>query len=337
MERRATIVGGGIAGLATALALHQSGFEVTVRERARTVPTQGTSLALWPDAMAALDAIGVGARIRDESQAHTGGSIRRPSGRVIANLSTRREARIVPRPVLLRALLAEVETRLGKNAVSWGDNVDTLQLSTAAALLVGADGINSVVRARFWPGAAPKPLGTTALRGVVPGEPTTITETWGPGRIFGVTPHSPGHTNWFACARSAELPAAGTADLHTQTLRALFGNWHPAVRNVLAGLDGASIDARELFDVPRLRSYVCPGVALVGDSAHAMAPNLGRGACESLIDAAALGAALATTGSLERGLANYNRTRRRPSQRTRLGSRLLNRATTGSLTRLLPA
>lgn len=122
MDRRAVIIGCDIAGLASALALHNAGFEVTIRERATGLPRSGTSLGMWPDAMAALDAIGVGARVRDETEAHTGGSIRRADGRVIAKLGTRREARIVQRPTLLRALSDEVETRLGSGAFVWGDD-----------------------------------------------------------------------------------------------------------------------------------------------------------------------------------------------------------------------
>ncbi|WP_371030218.1 FAD-dependent monooxygenase [Pseudoclavibacter sp. JSM 162008] len=340
MDRRATIIGGGIAGLASALALHDAGFEVTVRERATGLPSSGTSLGMWPDAMAALDAIGVGARIRDETEAHAGGSIRRADGRMLARLGTGREARIVPRPTLLRALSDEVETRLGPDAIMWGDTADAAENAENAgreALIVGADGINSIVRARDWRDASPRALGTTALRGVVPGEATEISETWGRGRIFGITPHSPGHTNWFACARTVQLPPSPQPWGHAKTLRGLYGDWHPAVREVLAQVTEQSIDARPLFEVPRLSSYVRPGVALVGDAAHAMAPNLGRGACESLIDAAALGAELTSARDLDTGLVAYSRRRRGPSQRTRLGSRILNRLTTGPLTTIINA
>lgn len=332
MATTATIIGAGIGGLAAALALHEAGFTVTIHERARSIAEQGTSLALWSDAMSALDAIGAGERIRDETRAHTGGSIRSPGGRVIAKLSTTREARIAPRPVLLNALLDEVVQRLGAEAILWGSDVESRELEPSGGLLIGADGINSLVRTRHWRGAAPRSLGTTALRGVVSGEPPEVTETWGYRRIFGITPHSPGHTNWFACARTDQLPPSATAEEHADRLHRLFGNWHPAVRNVIAQVANEPIDARPLYDLPRLTSFVRPGIALIGDAAHAMAPNLGRGACESLVDAAALGVALSSNRDLKSGLATYDRTRRGPSQRVKLGSRVLNRFTTGPLT-----
>lgn len=188
------------------------------------------------------------------------------------------------------------------------------------------------MRTLHWRGAAQRPLGTTALRGVVPGGSEEITETWGRGRIVGITPHSPGCTNWFACAKTNQLPPIASSEEHADRLLHLFGDWHPAVRDVVARATTEPIDARALYDLPRLASNVRPGVALVGDAAHAMAPNLGRGACESLIDAAALGAALSSNRELASGLASYDRARRGPSQRTKLGSRILNRVTTGSLT-----
>lgn len=113
-----------------------------------------------------------------------------------------------------------------------------------------------------------------------------VTEYRGNGRLFGVTPVAKRTTNWFTAFPERRFDSVEEALLHTKRAARDF----PAqVRETLAAaepgqtlVNGISV-SRNSFSMVRGR------VVLIGDAAHAMAPNLGRGACESILDAVALG------------------------------------------------
>lgn len=330
MRGAAVVVGGGIAGLAVARGLLAAGWSVEVRERSTAHPTSGTALGMWPEAMRALDRLGAGDAVRAASVEQRGGSILRPDGHEIARISTRRGARLVSRPELLAAL----RDGLPPGTVRWDTRVSDPRELRDVDLVVGADGVHSAVRtSRF--GDVPRPLGTVAFRGTVPGEVAGVTETWGRSRLFGITPQHGGRTNWFAAVRASALAELGRGTGERARLRALYGSWHDGVRTVLDALDDEAVDERRLLDLRPLRSYVSGNVALVGDAAHAMAPNLGRGACESLLDAVALTEAVAVAPDLTTALQRYDAQRRRAANRTVRLARLLNRVSTAQ--RLAPA
>ncbi len=322
MTRHALVIGAGIAGLATAVALRDRGWTVTVRERATALPEGGTALGMWPEAMDALERLGVAGTVRAHSVMARGGAILRPSGAVIGTIPDRVRVHLVSRGRLLGAL----HQRLPAGVIRWGSPLRSVDRDVDADLVVGADGIHSVVRASWWPDAAERAVGTVAFRGVVPGTVRTVTETWGSGALFGITPSSDGYTNWFACS-PAELSPAGGEGV-AAALRERFLPWHPAVREVVSRLSDDGVDRRELRDVRVRQPFVRDGIALVGDAAHAMAPNLGRGACESLIDAVALAEAVSSASDIPTGLADYDRVRRRHARRIVRTARLLNHVAT---------
>ncbi|EME15587.1 FAD-dependent oxidoreductase [Rhodococcus triatomae] len=320
---RATIVGGGIGGLTVANHLIRNGWQVRILERAATLPASGTALGMWPPALHALDAIGVGDRIREIGVPQAEGAILRPDGSTIARLHVPGETLLVSRPALLDALVADVS-----GAVEFSTSVDAVPGD--CDVVVGADGIGSPIRDRvFGSRYRPRPLGMAAWRGWVPGEATSTTETWDAGALFGITPRDGGLTNFFAAVR---LPP-GADDGGVAFLRSRFGHWHPAVRDVLDRIDGEALLHHDLLHSPALPSYTRGKVALIGDAAHAMAPNLGRGACEAMVDAITLGRALTESEDVAAALRRYDRARR---HRTRLmvrGSETAARIATASRAR----
>ncbi|MDE3722713.1 FAD-dependent monooxygenase [Nocardiopsis sp. N85] len=328
MNGRALIVGGGIAGLAAARGLLRAGWEVDVRERLSEPPDIGGALGMWSTALEALDRLGLVDEVRAVGCAPTGALIAASDGRTLARLDSRGpSALLVSRSTLLRILVAA----LPADTVRWNTPVTAEEIGRATGadgfdVVIGADGINGTVRRTVFPGApASRPLGTIAYRGAVPGHVDAFSETWGNGRIFGITPMDGERTNWYASLNADLLRGRDPDEDPVTLLRDLYGDWHPGVARVLAGLPGTAIDRRVLHDLPVLPSYVYGPHALIGDSAHAMAPHLGRGACESLVDAAALAEALSLGPTVADGLRRYDRLCRRSAGRIVRASRVMNR------------
>jgi 2-polyprenyl-6-methoxyphenol hydroxylase-like FAD-dependent oxidoreductase len=317
--RTATIIGGGIAGAATAIGLVRAGWRVTVLEQAPHMETSGAALGMWPTAMTALDALGVGDAVRTAATPQASGSLRRPDGRRIATIDNERLRRRIGDPVFLvqRRHLAQILAgALPAGAIAYGvGGRHDSDLARASDVVVAADGIFSPTRAAlFGPRYGARYSGQTALRGRVGLATEAVTETWGPGCRFGVTPYADATTNWYA---SLTTPAGGrTPGGELALLRATFAGWHDPIPRILDALTEGEIMRHDLYDVhPPLPSYVVANVALVGDAAHAMTPDLGRGACEAVVDAVTLVRSLESTSDTAAALRAYDRARRRPTQR----------------------
>ncbi|MFF5110500.1 FAD-dependent monooxygenase [Streptosporangium sp. NPDC000509] len=344
MRGRAAIVGAGIGGLATAVGLRRIGWEVHILERWPKINPEGTALGMRPDAQAALARLGLGEELRRRTVPYRQAQIRTPSGRRIADLPLERIERKGGSPILMLSRISLMDMLIdavGDASITTGTEItDPEALRGEYDLVVGADGLRSTVRtAYFGTAVRPRYTGIVAWRGVAGFEPGLHGETWGPGQVFGITPQEPGSTNWYA--------AVSTPEGHRETLddvRARFTGWHDPILRILAEADEGTVLRHEIRDLsPHLRSFVTDNVALVGDAAHAMTPSLGQGACQALLDAAALTDCLRTADKVQSALHEYDARRRKPAQRVVTLSRQMTRFAGHSLTgprnalmRLLP-
>jgi 2-polyprenyl-6-methoxyphenol hydroxylase-like FAD-dependent oxidoreductase len=332
---RALVAGAGIGGLAAALALERADWDVEVLEQAERLGEIGAALTLWPNAIRALDALDVGAEVRSRGTAQGVGGLRRPDGRWLTRSSVdaleRRQG--APAVVLHRADLhailldrlgaGRVQTGvrvLGASADGGGVTVATSDGERRAALLVGADGLRSPVRASVLPGApGPREAGYVAWRAVVSAPwvaRSQTAETWGRGRRFGVVPLGDGRVYWFAATGPEVAPGA---------LAACFAGWHEPVERLLAAMPPEAVLRHPIAYLGALPRFAGARWALVGDAAHAMTPDLGQGGCQALEDAVELGAALGGHRPLPEALAAYDAARRPRAQVVARRSRTLGR------------
>jgi 2-polyprenyl-6-methoxyphenol hydroxylase-like FAD-dependent oxidoreductase len=316
---RAIIVGGGIGGLASALALSRRGWQVEVLERAADFAEVGAGLAVWPNALRALDALGVGQDVRSRARLEGQAGIRDSAGRWLTRTDTAElERRYGPTVMIHRAdLLGMLRAAVPAGSLRAGVTVTAVRADGTVAhdgrdcsadLIVGADGVGSITRASVWPGApAPRYVGYTTWRVVTPPVPVgESAESWGAGERFGYAALPDGRIYCYAAANAP----AGAMDGGLAELRRRFGGWHDPIPALLAAADPDAVIHRDLYELPALPSYVSGSVVLVGDAAHAMTPNLGQGACQALEDAVVLGEALDNGG----GLSAYDRQRRPRTQ-----------------------
>ncbi len=322
---KAIIIGAGIGGLSAAIALRNAGIEVVIYEQASAIREVGAGLSLWPNATKALAKLGLGDALRKISVPQADGGIHDWRGRIISAASTDFIAREFGAPVIiahraeLLAMLTEaaqgipmhIATRLkqyeqdgkGVTAVFENGQRDT------ADLLIGADGIKSVVRAQML-GAnhAPRYAGYTAWRAIAkydcPSNADYWGESWGRGARFGLAPVDNNRVYWFAVLNAPEnmpVPPEG----HKAYLLKQFAGWHHPIPDLISATEESVILHNNIVDIEPLTRWIDGRVALLGDAAHAMTPNLGQGACQAMEDAVAMGSAVQATPDVNAALANY--------------------------------
>ncbi|MBE1532444.1 FAD-dependent monooxygenase [Actinomadura algeriensis] len=306
---KAIVIGGGIGGLTAAAALKGKGWTVRVLERAPTLEPVGSGLAMMPNALRALDTLGVGDRVRALATFAGDGGVRRPDGGWLNRTSAEAAAArfgdptvVMPRSVLvdlLRALLDPADVRLGVTVESASPDgtVATAAGEERADLVVAADGIGSRVRSSLFPGhPGPRYTGLTAWRLLAadPDRTGAFSETWGRGLVFGVNPIADGRVY---CYATAPAPAGTTAPDERRELLRHFGSWHDPIPELLDRADPAGILRNDIYFMPRpLPAFHRDRLVLLGDAAHPMTPNLGQGACQAIEDAVTLAEAVTSGG-----------------------------------------
>jgi len=303
MAQQILVIGAGISGLATAVALQRRGHEVAVIEE-RTDASSGAGISIWPNALAALDEIGLGDAVRAAGGRVTAGALRWRDGTWLRHPAPERLVKALGEPLVvirrsdltkvLADALADGAVHTGLSArelVATADGVRvTMSDSTTreASAVIGADGTRSVVARHLNGTLADRYVGYTAWRGVADCaiDPDVAGEVLGPGVEFGHVPLGSDRTYWFATERAPEGDAAPQGEL--DYLKVRFGSWTDPIPAVLAATDPDDVLRNDLYDRDRARQWSRGPVLVVGDAAHPMRPHLGQGGCQGLEDAAVL-------------------------------------------------
>lgn len=311
-RRTVSIVGGGIAGLTLASLLDPLRFDVTLIEADLGRRRYGAGIGLWPSARAVLERLGVwGDLAGTQSDADDAGSLHDIQGRALVSLNAV-DIRLLERPRLLAALAGAVPDAVTQRTEQVDDPAEI-----DADLVIGADGVRSRVRGLVHAAAAERiQTPYVALRGIADDvDESLVGEYWGPGRLFGLAPLGDGRGYWFTTHRSELGPEPLDVAAVLAEAREQFADAAPVVRDLLAA-PGTGVGATRMWVAPPMPRYARGRYVVIGDAAHASLPNLGRGACDAILDAASLADAL----HRGRSLATWQARRLPFTQATRAGA-----------------
>ncbi len=347
------VVGGGIGGMALALSLHDAGItDVDVYESAQGIKELGVGINVLPHAVRELTELGLlddllnagiptaelvfyskhGQRIWGEPRGQAAGyrwpqvSIHR--GELLGMLH---------RAVLSRLGVERIHpghhlVRCGQNINGrvWGEFVDRgteAPIRVEADLMVGCDGIHSVIRRQFYPAEGPvKWDGTTLWRAVTIGEPflsgRTMVLAGHLDRYVVVYPISKSREvdglaliNWVACVRAADAQSMPPQDwdhiARLDDVLEAFASFRFEFLDMPALIRGAeAIYAYPMVDRDPLPTWSFGRITLLGDAAHPMYPMGSNGASQAIIDARVLARELALGSSIEAAIRSYDAERR---------------------------
>ncbi|UPG73370.1 FAD-dependent monooxygenase [Roseomonas gilardii subsp. gilardii] len=342
------IIGGGIGGLAAAIALHQAGHEVLVFEQARQFSRVGADINLTPNAVRALDGLGIGAALREHGA--------RPTHRVSRNWDTGEETSVLAmsgeaeakygapqltlhRADLLRALEAALPAeriRLSRRATAIREDEAGVHLAFAdgtqacVSALIGADGIHSVVRAALFGEEQPRFTGVVAYRAVIPRDRLDLpgldrfTKWWGPNAASQIVtfPISAGRETFIFATTPQESwrEESWTTPGSVEELRAEYAGYHPEARALLAACD--SVLKTALYERDPLPAWSRGRITLLGDACHPMMPFMAQGAGMAVEDAVVLARCLdAGAGDIPAALRRYEQARMARTAEIQVASR----------------
>ena len=303
MPKQILVIGAGIAGLASAVALQQRGHDVTLIEE-RADRSSGAGISIWPNALAALDDIGLGDPVREAGGSVTAGAARWRDGSWLRRPAPQRIVEALGEPLvvirrsaltsILAGALADGTLRAGVAAEALAVTADGVRVRLAdatvlaAEAVVGADGTHSMVARHLNGPLHNRYVGYTAWRGVARCriDAELAGETFGPAVEFGHVPLDADNTYWFATERVPEATTAPQGEL--AYLEERFASWAPPIPEILATTEPGEVLRNDLYDRDEARRWSRGPVVAVGDAAHPMRPHLGQGGCQGLEDAAIL-------------------------------------------------
>ncbi|MCL2582625.1 MAG: FAD-dependent monooxygenase [Streptosporangiales bacterium] len=343
---RVAIIGGGIGGLTAALALHQAGTEVAVYEAAPELKEIGAGVALHPNAMRVLRALGLEEQVRAASGVtEYAATLDGRNGRVITRTSREQQAETfglngatLHRADLLDILAAALPpdlAALGKRCLTVDSDGPspvakfTDGTEVEADVIIGADGIHSAVRGALFGPDDPRFTGKICYRSVVPA-----------ADVAGEVPQMAASTQWLGPHGTIVLyPLRGTelvnivahyddenyrheswiAECDADEVLERYAGWHEPLLRLFAA--GKTWYKWALYDRDPIPAWTRGRVTLLGDAAHPMLPYLGQGACQAIEDGAVLATALGASDSPGTALGRYERTRRPRASRVVLTAR----------------
>lgn len=324
--KKFAIVGGGIGGLTTAIALQRKGFDVTVYESASEIKPLGAGIVLAANAIKAYQALGIADDILSAGTQVKLLQIKNQKGAIITEVNAEKFSAnyginnfTIHRADLHAVLLSQLTPgTLQKNKTcidfTQHKNIVSLNFSDGtsdwASYIIACDGIHSVIRKKLVPESLPRFAGYTCWRAVINECPDNVdfsvnSETWGADGRFGLVPLRNKSLYWFACINTRANDPMMRSFQQKDLLR-YFEKFHNPIPDVIRRTRNEQLLWNDILDLKPLNKFAYNNIVLLGDAAHATTPNMGQGACMAIEDAVILANCIVKNNSLvERAFVVY--------------------------------
>lgn len=325
------IIGAGMGGLTTGIAMRQAGYEVEIYDRVSQLRPAGAGISLWSNGVKVLNRLGLSQEIAAIGGQMDRVSYRSQTGEKLTDFSLKPLVDCVgqcPYPVartdlqnmLLNAFGAE-NVQLNSKCVAIEQDTNSVTAifedgsKATGDVLVAADGTHSITRSYVLGHAVERRyVGYVNWNGLVPAsDDLAPKDSW----VIYVGEHKrasmmPVGGDRFYFFFDVPLPkgTVSSPETYREELTGFFKDWADPVQNLIQRLDPLKTNRVEIHDVEPLKTLVRDRVALLGDAAHSTAPDLGQGGCQAIEDALVLTTYLQTTNiSVADALRRYEQAR----------------------------
>lgn len=359
MKNKISIIGGGIAGLVTALSFDKLGISYKLYERAEKLEAVGAGIWLSPNALQVLEWIHPNLLKEIQDAGNSFDRILLADHNLIPISNSDQEfilkkfgytTMAIHRGRLQQILFKYVTKKnieLNKCFKEYSQNHDKLLKIhftdgsfVHSESLIGADGINSKVRKQIFPNSRLRYSGQTCWRGISKFNLNSDLEStgftlWGKKLQFGVSKISEGEVYWFAVKLSDPNLTDDKEDVKN-ILKNMFSAFHPIVSDIIEHTDKDKIFRGDLSDLELLDKWYSDTICLIGDAAHSMTPDLGQGGAQAIEDAYYLSNFINNLGSLEESYDHFCTYRKPKAEKLVKQSRLTSKiAITNRITEVI--
>jgi len=326
-EIRALVVGAGVGGLTAAIALRKVGVEAMVFERVRSADQirVGTGTHFWSNAMRVYQKIGLADQIEAGGSEVEHTEFWTSRGKLLADWKVGEQGRTlgVPSIGVIRAEVQRVLLgALGHEAVRFGAECTGFSQDATGVtaqfgggreehgdVLIGADGINSVIRDLVVGPTKPRYSGWTVWLGVQTSMPELCPVgihriVSGPGARFVFHHAGEGCLAWLAMENAPEGRPDAPSGRKAEVLDRFRGYMEP-IEAIVEATEDPVIRRQDMYYCKPLKQWGTGRVSMLGDAAHAMTSHVGQGACQAIEDGYVLARCLGEDGDIVSALRSY--------------------------------
>jgi len=321
------IIGGGIAGLCSAISLSRQGIEVKVYERSPMPVGAGAGIIIAPNALQALEHIDMATPIMEVGLGNNGICLMTSKGKKLSKLAVPQKSykmySIHRKDLnsLFSSALPDGTVEYGRTCISVTQNEHEVTAffsdgsEASGSLLIAADGIHSSVRNQLTNQSEYRFSGYTCWRTVVSTKTLSnlsgdFIETWGIKGRVGIVPLPNQKVYLYVMINSEESDPKFT-EYTVENLVQRFKNYHHPIPELLALMDPEQMIHRDIFDIVPMQRFYLNRTVFIGDAAHAFTPNLGQGACQAIEDAILLAESLSNQRQYQDAFAEFDANRRK--------------------------